>query len=78
MSGDAQPRILYTREEAAFQLSISVATLDRLVGSKQLTARRVGRRVLIAHVELMKLSRRDVPHVDEHWRAADAVERLAV
>jgi excisionase family DNA binding protein len=53
-------RVLYTRECAAHQLSISIATLDRLIGKKELTARRIGRSVLVPHVELMKLSRRDV------------------
>ena len=54
-----EPRMLYDRKEAARQLSISVDTLDRLIGTKQLTARRVGRKVLLPHVELMKFSRRD-------------------
>ena len=58
---DSKPRLLYTREDAAYQLSVSVATLDRLIGKKELTARRIGRSVLIPHGELVKLSRRDVP-----------------
>jgi excisionase family DNA binding protein len=53
-------RILYTRREAALLLSVSVRTIDRLIGTKALAARRIGRSVLIPHVELMKLSRRDV------------------
>ena len=52
-------RVLYTRDCAAHQLSINVRTLDRLIGNKQLTARRIGRKVLVPHVELMKLSRKD-------------------
>jgi excisionase family DNA binding protein len=55
-----RPRILYDRKEAARLLSVSVRTIDRLIGTKALAARRVGRSVLIPHVELMKLSRRDV------------------
>jgi excisionase family DNA binding protein len=55
-----QTRLLYSREDAARQLSISVRTLDRLIGTKEITARRIGRSVLVPHVELMKLSRRDV------------------
>jgi excisionase family DNA binding protein len=54
-----ETRILYSREDAAHQLSISVSTLDRLIGGKHLTARRIGRKVLVPHIELMKLSRRD-------------------
>ena len=61
MTSDHQPRILYTREDAAHQLSISIATLDRLIGKKEITARRIGRSVLIPHSELLKLSRRNVP-----------------
>lgn len=52
-------RILYDRIDAAKALSISVKTLDRLVARKAIAARRVGRRVLIQHVELMKFSRKD-------------------
>jgi excisionase family DNA binding protein len=53
-------RILYSREDAAYQLSISVSTLDRLIGGKHLAARRIGRKVLVPHIELMKISRRDI------------------
>jgi excisionase family DNA binding protein len=52
-------RILYTRQESAKLLSISVDTLDRLIAAKKLTARRVGRKVLLQHVELQKFSRKD-------------------
>ena len=56
--------MLYPRHEAAHQLGISVATLDRLIGKKELTARRIGRIVLIPHGELVRLARRDVPIVE--------------
>ena len=57
------PRILYTRQEAARLLSVSVRTIDRVISTKALVVRRIGRSVLIPHVELMKLSRRDVVNV---------------
>lgn len=57
------PRILYARQEAARLLSVSVRTIDRLISTKALAVRRIGRSVLIPHVELMKLSRRDVVNV---------------
>jgi hypothetical protein len=56
-----QTRMLYTRQESARQLSLSVRSLDYLIGSKQLTARRVGKRVLITHGELVRFSRGDHP-----------------
>jgi excisionase family DNA binding protein len=52
-------RLLYDRKSAAQQLSISVATLDRLVANKCLTARRIGGRVLIPHGELKRFARAD-------------------
>ena len=58
-------KILYTRKEAAKLLSISLDTLDRLIGTKRLAARRVGRRVLLQHVELMKFSRRDTCRIED-------------
>jgi excisionase family DNA binding protein len=44
-------------------LSISSDTLDRLIGSKKLTARRVGRRVLLQHTELLRFSRKDTAEI---------------
>jgi len=45
MSGNE--KVLYTKREAAQMLSISVRSLDYLIVSGQLAARRIGRRVLI-------------------------------
>jgi excisionase family DNA binding protein len=41
------PKVLYTKREAAQLLSLSLRSLDYLIVSQQLPARRVGRRVLI-------------------------------
>jgi hypothetical protein len=43
--------MLYTRKEAAHQLSISIRSLDYLISSKQLNTRRIGSRILIPHEE---------------------------
>ena len=56
-------RLLWERRCAAHQLSVSVDTLDRLIGNKQLTARRIGKRVLIPHAELVRLARKDTLNV---------------
>lgn len=61
---DSQSRLLYDRKSAAKQLSISVRALDRLVANKCLTARRIGSRVLIPHVELAKFARADHPMME--------------
>lgn len=58
-----ESRLLYDRREAARLLSVSVRTIDRLIGGKVIAARRLGRRLLIPHVELAKLARRDVVNV---------------
>jgi|GEM_PF-2011059 len=47
----ASPR-LFSRKEAAAQLSISVRSLDYLVADKRLKSRRIGRRVLIPAAQL--------------------------
>jgi len=52
-------KILYTRAEAANMLSMSLSSIDRYIATKELTARRKGRKVLLQHVELMKFSRKD-------------------
>ena len=52
-------RLLYDREESARQLSISVRSLDYFIAAKQITVRRVGRKVLIPHLELVRFARAD-------------------
>ena len=49
-------RMLYSRTEAARQLSISVRSLDYLIAGKQLDTRRIGKKVLITHASLVRFS----------------------
>jgi excisionase family DNA binding protein len=51
--------MLYSRHEAAEQLSISPRMVDFFIGQKKINARRIGRRVLIPHGELVKFARAD-------------------
>jgi excisionase family DNA binding protein len=53
------PRLLYSRKEAAKQLSISIRMLDYLIANKQLATRRLGKRVTIPHSELVRFARAD-------------------
>ena len=50
---------MYDRKEAARQLSISVRSLDYLIAGKQLATRRLGKKVMIPHGELIRFSRAD-------------------
>ncbi len=50
----AGPRLLYDRKEAARQLSISIRSLDYLIANKELNTRRIGKKVLIPHGELVR------------------------
>lgn len=73
------PRMLYGRNEAAYQLCISTRALDYLIEKKELAVRRMGRKILIPHNELLKFSRKDhhavatdfkqsnVPSEDKHY-----------
>ena len=49
-------RLLYSRTEAARQLSISVRSLDYLIAAKELDTRRIGRKVLVTHASLVRYS----------------------
>jgi len=49
-------RMLYSRTEAARQLSISVRSLDYLIGGRDLETRRIGKKVLIPHASLVRYS----------------------
>lgn len=48
------PRLLYDRKSAAYQLSLSVRSIDYLIANKRLNARRKGKKVLIPHAELVR------------------------
>lgn len=50
--------LLFSREDAARLLAISLRKLDYLIQNKQLDVIRVGKRTLIARVELEKFARR--------------------
>jgi excisionase family DNA binding protein len=56
-----EDRLLIGRSEAAQMLSISERALDYLVANKQLSARRIGSRVLIPTSDLKRYSRADHP-----------------
>ena len=49
-------RLLYDRKEAARQLSISVRSLDYLIGQQKLSTRRLGKKVLVPHAELVRFA----------------------
>lgn len=54
-----EPRLLYPRKDAAYQLGVSVRGLDRLIANKHIQTRRIGGRVLIPHGELKRFARAD-------------------
>ena len=54
-------KILVSKREAARLLSLSLRTLDNLIGQRELLVRRVGRRVLIPRKALENFARRDHP-----------------
>lgn len=51
-----EPRLLYDREQAARQLSISVRSLDYLIANRKLDTRRIGKKVLIPYTELKRFA----------------------
>ena len=52
-------KLLFTRQESARLISISLRTLDALLASGQIASCRIGRRRLIARKELEKFAQRD-------------------
>ena len=58
-SHPAAPRMLYSRNEAAHQLCLSVRAIDYLIANKKLAIRRVGKKVLVPHGELVRFARVD-------------------
>lgn len=56
-------KLLYSRREAAAQLSVSLSTLEQLIARGELKTRRIGKRVLVPRGELVKLAARDVVNI---------------
>jgi excisionase family DNA binding protein len=54
-------KLQYTRRETAEMLSVGLRTLDRLIAEKEITVRRIGRRVVITREALAQFTRRDHP-----------------
>ena len=52
-------RLLYDRKSAAGQLSISVRSLDYLIAQGRFNTRRIGKKVLIPHADLVRFARAD-------------------
>jgi excisionase family DNA binding protein len=52
-------RLLCSKKEAADALGVSLRTVDNLIVRKELTVRRVGRRVLVPAEELNRFAKRD-------------------
>jgi hypothetical protein len=48
--------MLYSRKEAARQLSISIRSLDYLIAGKAFQTRRLGKKILIPHSELVRFA----------------------
>jgi hypothetical protein len=64
-------RMLYSRTEAARQLSISVRSLDYLKAGKELETRRIGKKVLIPHASLVRYSQ------GNHYHSPKDIARAA-
>ncbi|MGF7180413.1 helix-turn-helix domain-containing protein [Tunturiibacter psychrotolerans] len=59
VSSTPQPRLLYSRKEASYQLSISVRSIDYLITEGRLHTRKIGGRILVPHEELLRFVRSD-------------------
>ena len=49
-------RLLYPRRDAAFQLGVSVRTLDYMIARKELETRRIGKKVLVTRRSLVRFA----------------------
>ena len=54
-----QNKLMYSKPEAAELLSISLRKLDDLIAMKELSVRRVGRRVLVTYEALLQFTKHD-------------------
>lgn len=63
--------ILVSKKEAAKALSISIRTLEYLIGGGKIRYRRIGRRILIPVRALSEFARRDVIDLRKPNRGAE-------
>jgi len=54
-------KLLYSRQDAAVALSVSLRSIDYLISDGKLTARRIGRKTLIPVTEIRRFARGDHP-----------------
>jgi excisionase family DNA binding protein len=54
---NAVTTLLHSKIEAAAMLNLSLRTIDNLIAMKELTVRRIGRRVLIPRTVLLNFAR---------------------
>jgi hypothetical protein len=54
-------KLLYSREDAAIALSISIRSVDYLISEGKLTTRRIGRKTLIPVGDIKRFARADHP-----------------
>jgi excisionase family DNA binding protein len=66
-------KLLLTKKDVAYALSLSLRTVDNLIAAKRLQVRRIGRRVLIPRHALEQFARRD--HVSSVGLAAERREK---
>jgi excisionase family DNA binding protein len=52
-------KLLFSKKDAALLLSLSIRSLEYLIASKELTVRRVGKRILIPRQTLEQFVRSD-------------------
>lgn len=67
------PKLLYSRKDAAFALSISIRSLDYLISNKQLNTRKLGKKIMIPYGELSRFARADHAHLSQHPDEAASV-----
>jgi hypothetical protein len=60
------PKLLYSRKDGAFALSISVRSLDYLIANKQLNTRKLGKKIMIPYGELSRFARADHTALTQH------------
>jgi excisionase family DNA binding protein len=53
------PKLAYSKNEAAQMLSVSLRTIDNLIAQKEITVRRIGRRVIVPATSITAFLRND-------------------
>jgi len=65
------PKLLYSRKDAAFAISISIRSLDMLLAAGKIAVRKIGKRIMIPAEALFEFAGKDHDALTQDFNLVD-------